>query len=146
MSLAQELPTLQRVYEQQNQVGTLNIEMRKALHQHAAVKGLKLEQDCVGNVYLSRPTRDRTLANMAIAFPIDAHDSSRSFADAFLAFDRLSQEDVLCGVTLMGFTSLHSEDVGLEAWENAITIPGRPATLSGIPLFDQFSKFPSPTT
>ncbi|KAI8946311.1 hypothetical protein F4801DRAFT_583547 [Xylaria longipes] len=145
MSLAQELDTLQRFYEQ-NQGSTLNLEMRKALHQHATAKGLKLEQDCVGNVYLSRPTRGHSLANIAIAFPIDAHDSSRPFTDAVLAFDRLSQEDVLCGVTLMGFTSLPGEDVGLEVWENVITIPGRPATLSEISPFDQFSKCPSPTT
>ncbi|KAI1751973.1 hypothetical protein F4782DRAFT_502796 [Xylaria castorea] len=146
MSPTQELDTLQRFYEKPRQDGILNIEMRKALHQYAVDKGLKSEQDCVGNIYLSRPKTDHTLANIAIAFPVDAHDSSRSFMDAILAFDRLSQEDVLCGVTLMGFTSLHGEHDGLEVWENATTIHGRPTALSGIPFFDQFSKFPGPTT
>ncbi|TRX98032.1 hypothetical protein FHL15_001242 [Xylaria flabelliformis] len=66
--------------------------------------------------------------------------------DAILAFDRLSQEDVPCGVTLMGFTSTQGEHDGLEVWENATTIDGRPTALSGTPVFDQFSKFASPTT
>lgn len=43
MSQAQELDALQRLYEQQSQETTLNIEMRKALHQHAAAKGLELD-------------------------------------------------------------------------------------------------------
>ncbi|KAI0544062.1 hypothetical protein F4679DRAFT_589902 [Xylaria curta] len=141
MSLSLELDTLQRCYEKQRD-GTLNLEMRKALHQYAADKGLKSEQDCVGNVYLSRPQRDCTLANIAIAFPVDAHGSM----DAILAFERLSQEDVLCGVTLMGFTSTHGEHDGLELWENATTIYGRPTALSGTLFFDQLSKFASPTT
>ncbi|KAI1737926.1 hypothetical protein F4680DRAFT_427479 [Xylaria scruposa] len=142
MSLSLEHDMLQRCYEKQRREGTLNLEMRKALHQYAADKGLKLEQDCAGNVYLSRPQRDCTLANIAIAFPVDARGS----IDAILAFDRLSQEDVLCGVTLMGFTSTQGEHDGLEVWENATTISGRPTALSGIPCFEQFSKFAGPTT
>ncbi|KAI0438677.1 hypothetical protein F4803DRAFT_534202 [Xylaria telfairii] len=146
MPQAQELDVLQRLYEQKSQEITLNIEMRKALHQHAAAKGFELDQDCAGNVYLSRTAKDHTIANIAIAFPLDVRDSSRSFTDAVLAFGQLRQEDVACGLTLMGYTSLHGEDVGLEAWENAITIPGTSSALSKVPLFDQFSKSPSPST
>ncbi|KAI0855809.1 hypothetical protein F4860DRAFT_519485 [Xylaria cubensis] len=142
MSSSLDLDTLQRCYEQQRRDGALNLEMRKALHQYAANRGLESEQDCVGNVYLSKPKRDLTLANIAIAFPVDAHGSM----DAILAFDRLSQEDVPCGVTLMGFTSTQGEHDGLEAWENATTVDGRPTALSGTPVFNQFSKFASPTT
>ncbi|KAI0975090.1 hypothetical protein F4678DRAFT_419277 [Xylaria arbuscula] len=144
MSLAQELDPLQRVYAQHMEDGNLNIAMRQALQQYAEDKGLKFEQDSAGNVYLTRPSNDNTLANIAIAFPADANDKSQLFASAFSTFDLLGQDDVLCGVTLMGFTSLRGEGLGLESWENAIAIPGKSAALSRLPLLDQFAEFPSP--
>ncbi|KAI1126605.1 hypothetical protein F5Y10DRAFT_244416 [Nemania abortiva] len=143
MSLGQDLDTLQRVYEQAREGNALNISMREALRQHAAANSLQFEQDNVGNVYLSKPGRDLTLANMAIAFPIDEHDSPQSLTSAFLTFNRLGQENVLCGVTLMGFTSLHGEAVGLEAWDNSIIIPKEPSS-SRAPIPSQFSHLPSP--
>ncbi|KAI1314136.1 hypothetical protein F5Y03DRAFT_336230 [Xylaria venustula] len=146
MSPAQELDTLQRVYGQHIEDGNLNIAMREALQKYAAGKGLKFEQDSAGNVYLTRPSNDDTIANIAIAFPTDANDTSRGLADAFSTFDLLGEDDVLCGVTLMGFTSLRGEDLGLETWENAIAIPGKPEALSRLPLLDQFAEYPSPTT
>ncbi|GAW17789.1 hypothetical protein ANO14919_072560 [Xylariales sp. No.14919] len=163
MSLEQELDTLQRVYAQPTEDGNLNIAMREALHQYATDKGLTFEvreeplqlfslvadlqqQDSAGNVYLTRSSNDDSLANIAIAFPIDTNDSSKWFASAFSAFDLLSRDDVLCGVTLMGFTSLRGEGVGLETWENAIDIPGKPAAFSKLPLLAPFTKSPSPTT
>ncbi|KAI0414670.1 hypothetical protein F5X98DRAFT_348648 [Xylaria grammica] len=146
MSLEQELDTLQRVYAQPTEDGNLNIAMREALHQYATDKGLTFEQDSAGNVYLARSSNDDSLANIAIAFPIDTNDSSQWFASAFSTFDLLSRDDVLCGVTLMGFTSLRGEGVGLETWENAIDIPGKPAAFSKLPLLAQFTKSPSPTT
>ncbi|KAI0466922.1 hypothetical protein F4859DRAFT_518543 [Xylaria cf. heliscus] len=146
MSLPELLNTLQCFHEHQSQDGALNMEMRKALYQHAAVRGLKVEQDCVGNVYLSRMAGDDTLASIAIGFPLDTCNSPRSFTGAFLAFGRLIQEEIPCGVTLMGFTSLHGKDIGLEVWEKTITMPGKPSAPIGIPSFDQFSKYPSPAT
>ncbi|KAK5637373.1 hypothetical protein RRF57_013085 [Xylaria bambusicola] len=144
--LTQELGTLLRASALRIDDGDLNIAMRELLRQYAAEKSLRFEQDSAGNVYLSRPSNDDTLANIAIAFPIDAQDSSRWFKSAFSAFDLLGQDDVHCGVTLMGFTSLRGENVGLQAWENAVAIPGKPAAPSTVPLLDQFSNSPSPTT
>ncbi|RWA08077.1 hypothetical protein EKO27_g7032 [Xylaria grammica] len=164
MSFEQELDTLQRVYAQYREDGDLNIAMREALHQYATDKGLTFEvreepqhffslvadlqqQDSAGNIYLTRSSNDDSLANIAIAFPIDTNDSPQWFASAFSTFDLLSRDNVLCGVTLMGFTSLRGEGVGLETWENAIgIIPGKPAAFSRLPLLAQFTKSPSPTT
>ncbi|KAI0520981.1 hypothetical protein F5B22DRAFT_597096 [Xylaria bambusicola] len=144
MSLEQELGTLRRVYAQHREDGNLNIMMRDALHHYATDKGLKFEQDSAGNIYLTRLSNDHSLASIAIAFPIDTNGSPQWFASAFSTFNLLSRDDVLCGITLMGFTSLRGEGVGLETWENAIDIPGKPAALTRLPLLAQFAKYPSP--
>ncbi|KAI1362831.1 hypothetical protein F5Y08DRAFT_259387 [Xylaria arbuscula] len=146
MSLEQELDRLQCVYAQHRENNNLNIAMREALHQYAMDKRLAFEQDSAGNVYLTPSSNDHSLANIAIAFPIDTNDSSQLFASAFATFDLLRRDEVLCGVTLMGFTSVRGEGVGLETWDNAIDIPGKPVALSGLPLLAQFTKSPSPTT
>ncbi|KAI0110761.1 hypothetical protein GGR51DRAFT_75763 [Nemania sp. FL0031] len=145
MSPTQDIDTLQRAYEQALEDNSLNIAMREALHQHSTANELQFGQDNMGNVYLSKPGRDPTLANIAIAFPIDTHDSSQSFTSAFLTFHRLRQEEVICGVTLMGFTSLQGEAVGLEAWDNSIAIP-KESTSSRTTILSQFSHLPSPVT
>ncbi|KAJ8130853.1 hypothetical protein O1611_g2775 [Lasiodiplodia mahajangana] len=145
MSSIQDIDTLQRAYEQAREDDSLNMVMREALQQHAIANELQFGQDNVGNIYLSKPGRDDTLVNIAIAFPLDAHDSPQSFTSAFLTFDRLSREDIPCGLTLMGFTSLHGQAVGLEAWDNSIAIPEEPAS-SKTPVLSQFSHLPSPGT
>ncbi len=147
-SFAQVLDTLQRAYSKQGAEDTLNTAMRKALRQHAAAERLEfrvrsqmsrwenrslanlVQQDSVGNVYISKQGRDSDLGGIALAFPLDEHESPQLFVGAFTAFSQLASQDILCGLTLMGCTSSKEGHIGLEMWAASTGASSKPTSSS----------------
>ncbi|KAI1077020.1 hypothetical protein F5B20DRAFT_583758 [Whalleya microplaca] len=99
----------------------LNTPFREALRKLAESQSLQFSEDSVGNNYITRPGKDPELAPIAIAFPLDGGLSESSFASALRIFLLLSNEDLACDLTLLGWTSLASRIVGREIWEASVT-------------------------
>lgn len=161
MSLTQALDSLQRAYDREDGSDSLNTAVRKALRQQAAAErlqfrvGLKCfhsslrstdvqKQDSAGNIYISRQGRDPELADIAIAFQLDSHQGSDSFTSALRVFSQLASEDLICGATLMGCTSINGEAIGKQLWESSGPVSKDGPTTSSNPLLEQFSLLPNP--
>ncbi|KAI0186901.1 hypothetical protein EV127DRAFT_410852 [Xylaria flabelliformis] len=111
-------------YDHNNGVGicALNFQLREQLKQYAASErlsinvgnrlvekapsffpphSLALQQDSAGNIGITKPGRDSTLAAIALSFPLDGCGKSW-FMSAFRVFNLLRADDLQCDVTLLG--------------------------------------------
>lgn len=102
------------------------------------------KQDRAGNVYLSRRGRDPELADIAIAFQLDSNNSSGSFISALKVFSQLANEDLICGVTLVGWTSIDGEATGQQLWEMSGADSKTSSSATSNAVLDQFAACPSP--
>ncbi|EXJ65189.1 hypothetical protein A1O7_01529 [Cladophialophora yegresii CBS 114405] len=113
------LERLQKAYDSPEYQEGLNVALRKALRLYATAAGLDFVQDNAGNIHIWQHGRDRDLANIAIAFQLDENRSKAACQSAFRVFYELQRENLLCGVTLLGWTSVGDEYVGRHLWEGA---------------------------
>jgi hypothetical protein len=104
-----------------------------------------LQQDSVGNVYINKQGRDCDLGGIALAFPLDEHKSPQLFVGAFTVFSQLASQDLLCGLTLMGYTSSKKGSVGLEMWAASTAASLKSVSPSPqLGCLNQFSNLPNP--
>ena len=111
-----------------------------------------MQQDSVGNIYLTRQGRDPEVPGIAIGFPVDGGCSSTIFTSAFRTFSSLAGEDLLCDVILLGWTTLQGKVLGQDIWRSSVSlnewqsavgqVATPAATISGM---DQFQALPSPS-
>ncbi|KIW72213.1 hypothetical protein PV04_00423 [Phialophora macrospora] len=115
-------PTLERfrnAYDSPEHQKGLNVSLRKALRLYASAARLDFIQDNAGNIHIWKHGRDPDLANIAIAFQLDENRSKAACQSAFRVFHELQRENLLCGVTLLGWSSVGDEYVGRHLWESA---------------------------
>jgi hypothetical protein len=99
---------------------------------------LGFQQDNAGNIHIWQHGRDPDLANIAISFQLDENRSNAACQSAFRVFHELQTENLLCGVTLLGWSSVGDEYVGRHLWESAgLKAQNRPLN----PEVQQFSGF-----
>ncbi|KIW30331.1 uncharacterized protein PV07_06081 [Cladophialophora immunda] len=138
------LERLRNAYDKPEYAKGLNTALRKALRLFAAAARLDFVQDNAGNIHIWKHGRDPELANIAIAFQLDENRSRASCESAFRLFHQLQRENLLCGVTLLGWTSVGDDDLGRELWEMCGSMsrkqPVQPE-LEQFATFEDVSKF-----
>jgi len=135
------LPTLERLrkaYDNPEYQEGLNVDLRKALRLYASAARLEFVQDNAGNIHIWRHGRDPDLANIAVAFQLDENRSKSACESAFRVFYQLQRENLLCGVTLLGWTSVGNAYIGRNIWELA---GAKTELRPWIPALEQFSAF-----
>ncbi|ETI29154.1 hypothetical protein G647_01607 [Cladophialophora carrionii CBS 160.54] len=139
-------PTLERfrtAYDNPEYQKGLNVALREALKLYASAAQLDFVQDNAGNIHVSQHGRDPDLADIAISFQLDEHRSRAACQSAFRVFYELQRENLLCGVTLLGWSSVGDEYVGRHLWESAgLKTQNRPS----YPEVQQFSNFADVST
>lgn len=148
----------------------LNTRLRRSLRQHASAARLhyavcclhsccfeaddadNIQQDNLGNIYITRSGREPEIASIALGFPLDGGQDAVLLAGAFTLFSLLGNDDLVCPVTLVGWTSIGKDVVGRRAWhssaaqlpwiKDAATHDG-PKAVDG--RLDQFSGLPGAT-
>ncbi|OAP62260.1 hypothetical protein AYL99_04463 [Fonsecaea erecta] len=136
--LESTLERLRNAYDNPEYAKGLNTALRKALRLYAAAARLDFVQDNAGNIHIWRHGRDPDLANIAIAFQLDEGRSWASCESAFRLFHQLQRENLLCGVTLLGWTSVGDDYLGRELWEAGGFMPRKQPVQ---PELEQFSAF-----
>ncbi|OCT54329.1 hypothetical protein CLCR_00939 [Cladophialophora carrionii] len=128
-------PTLERfrkAYDKPEYQKGLNVALREALKLYASAARLDFVHG-----------RDPDLANIAISFQLDESRSRAACQSAFRVFYELQRENLLCGVTLLGWSSVGGEYVGRHLWESAgLKTQSRPSN----PEVQQFSNFADVST
>ncbi|EXJ76085.1 uncharacterized protein A1O5_00593 [Cladophialophora psammophila CBS 110553] len=132
------LERLRNAYENPEYQGGLNTALRKALRLFATAARLDFVQDNAGNIHIWKHGRDPDLANIAIAFQLDENRSKASCESAFRLFHRLQRENLLCGLTLLGWTSAGGNHLGRDLWETGGSTPSK---WPWQPELEQFSTF-----
>ena len=102
------------------------------------------QQDNAGNIHIWRHGRDPDLANIAIAFELDENRSKATCETAFRVFYELQRENLLCGVTLLGWTSIGEDHLGRQLWETAASGTRKQQStpeLQQFSVFEDVSKF-----
>ncbi|KAI0544556.1 hypothetical protein F4679DRAFT_34969 [Xylaria curta] len=146
--LEETLARLQTAYETCDyndgvDIYTLNTELREQLNQYAAAEQLSVNQDSAGNIGITKPGQDSTLAAIALSFPLDGCGKS-SFVSAFRVFNLLRADNLQCGVTLLGWSSVGERLIGREIWMVAGAKKGSiPPILSQL---ERFSDLADPST
>ncbi|KAI1741290.1 hypothetical protein F4680DRAFT_72940 [Xylaria scruposa] len=122
---------------------TLNTGLREQLKQYATSEQLSISQDSAGNVGITKPGQDSTLAAIALSFPLDGCGKS-SFVSAFRVFDLLRADHLQCDVTLLGWSSVGERLIGRDIWMVAGAKKGFvPPILSQL---ERFSDLADPST
>ncbi|KIW98940.1 uncharacterized protein Z519_00603 [Cladophialophora bantiana CBS 173.52] len=133
-----QLEKLRNAYDNPEYQGGLNTALRKALRLFATAARLDFVQDNAGNIHIWKHGRDPDLANIAIAFQLDQKGSKASCESAFRLFHQLQRENLLCGLTLLGWTSAGGDYLGRDPWETGGSTPSKwPSKLE----LEQFSMF-----
>ncbi|KIX96082.1 uncharacterized protein Z520_08337 [Fonsecaea multimorphosa CBS 102226] len=132
------LERLRNAYDNPEYAKGLNTALRKALRLFAAAARLDFVQDNAGNIHIWKHGRDPELANIAIAFQLDESRSRASCESAFRLFHQLQRENLLCGLTLLGWTSVGVDYLGRDLWETGGYIPTKKQVQ---PELEQFSTF-----
>ncbi|KAJ9605149.1 hypothetical protein H2200_010539 [Cladophialophora chaetospira] len=139
--MADDEPTVERLKnangnpEYQN---GLNMALRKALRSYASAARLDFTQDNAGNIHIWKQGRDPGLANIAISFQLDESRSKAACESAFRVFHELQRENLLCGLTLLGWTSVGGPYLGRDVWETATSKNRKQPSTSEL---EQFSTF-----
>ncbi|KAI0860543.1 hypothetical protein F4860DRAFT_514714 [Xylaria cubensis] len=119
-TLEEPLTRLQAAYEtydHNNGAGicAFNFRLREQLKQYATSEQLSVNQDSAGNIGITKPGRDSTLAAIALSFPLDGCGKP-SFVSAFRVFSLLRNDDLQCDVTLLGWSSADERLIGRDIW------------------------------
>jgi len=144
---------LQTAYEEplsdKNASEILNTRLRRSLRQHAAAVRLHYAQDKVGNIYITRSGREPDIASIALAFPLDGALDSLAFAGAFRLFSHLANDDLICPLVLVGWTSAGKKILGRDIWHSSAShnvwqTPVTQKTTADLSLLEleQFSTLP----
>lgn len=83
-----------------------------------------VQQDNVGNIYITRPGTDASLSGIALTFPLDASSSPQhnSFSGAIHTFLELLQTNTKCEICLLGWSSPGNSSVGHDVWEEEYSV------------------------
>lgn len=103
------------------------------------------QQDNAGNLYLTRSGRDSQLAAMAIEFPVDEGVSPSTFSSAFRVFSHLASEDLICDITLVGWTCLNGKPIGRDLWQSftPLKMKQHESVAEAPAELDQFASLPN---
>lgn len=90
------------------------------------LRGLYVQQDNVGNLYITRPGTDPSLSGIALTFPLDDPSSSsaphHSFSGALHTFLELLQTNTKCEICLLGWSSPGQSRIGRDVWEEEVSV------------------------
>ncbi|KAI1746715.1 hypothetical protein F4782DRAFT_41285 [Xylaria castorea] len=146
--LEETLTRLQTTYETCDYssgaaICTLNAGFREELKKYAASEQLSVNQDSAGNLGITKPGYDSSLAAITLSFPLDGCGKS-SFVSAFRVFNLLRADDLQCDLTLLGWSSMGERLVGRDIWVAADAKKG--SALPIPPQLERFSDLADPST
>ena len=93
-----------------------------------------MQQDNIGNLYITRAGSDPTLSSIALSFPVDS--STPSFSSALRTFLQLRESSHSCDISLLGWSSPGGSDIGRDVWEGLCS---RSAGYEQAPELKEFS-------
>lgn len=103
------------------------------------------QQDNVGNIYIDSQGRDPELPPIGLCFPLDSSLSPEAFEGALRVFLVLQSRNLICGISLIGWSSPNGKLLGREVWEGRLSAEALYSTCPDIRQFttmtnvDQFS-------
>lgn len=131
--------------------GPLVTEMRESLKTYAKNHQYTLQQDTIGNIYITQSGTDTTLSGIALQFPLDARHGTQThenpqFLSALHVFESLKNAKTACDIVLVGWSSPGGRGIGKAVWEGETTLEGAYSSLPELKQFgnDGSEAFPNP--
>jgi hypothetical protein len=99
-----------------------------------------MQQDNIGNIYITRCGSDLELASIALGFPLDSIPAEDTFPGAFKVFQEIAEIKTRCSVTLVGWAAPSSCNLGEEVWDGRISTSVGYARAPELKLFSNLEE------